>query len=124
MSDSLPEERQVEVDEIVVYGTRVMSSFEDNFTRWLEETEETSVRWVVVFSPTGCEAMLRSLGILGRDIRWFKGWKPGRKTFVASIGPTTRDYLDDEFGFDVDVCAETPSPEGVLNGIEKLMKSK
>ena len=38
-------------------------------------------------------------------------------THLMSIGPTTRDFLKERFGFEVDVCAEQPSPEGVRDGI-------
>ncbi|KAF3351817.1 Retrovirus-related Pol polyprotein from transposon TNT 1-94 [Verticillium dahliae VDG2] len=39
------------------------------------------------------------------------------RTYVATIGPTTRDYLRRTFGFEPDVCAATPSPEGVRRAI-------
>jgi uroporphyrinogen-III synthase len=35
------------------------------------------------------------------------------KTRIITIGPTTRDFLVEQFGFEPDVCSETPSPEGV-----------
>lgn len=95
------------------------------------------VRWVVVFSPTAGRGMLRALGWLrgdggeedgggcGRvDMRVVngEGEGKGRKTFVACIGPTTRDYLEGEFGFQADVVAEKPSPKGVRDGIERFMR--
>ena len=83
--------------------------------------------WVVVFSPTGCEAMLRVLGLgpfastgSGAGAGAGKGTGNG-KVFVATIGPTTRDHLREKFGFEAHVCAPKPSPEGVLEGIEKFM---
>ena len=48
----------------------------------------------------------------------------GRKTFLATIGPTTRDYLQAELGVLVDVCAERPSAEGLREGIERFMREK
>ena len=45
-------------------------------------------------------------------------------TYIATIGPTTRDYLQRTFGYEPDVCAETPSPEGVWKGITRFMASK
>ncbi|CAG8025402.1 unnamed protein product [Penicillium olsonii] len=110
-------ERRIGVEEVVVYETGVMESFEGDFGGWMQKYHE-GVVWVVVFSPTGCEAMLRVLG-LGP---FASGARRGR-VFVATIGPTTRDHLRDEFGFEADVCAEKPSPEGVLEGIERFMKS-
>ena len=46
------------------------------------------------------------------------------KIFVAAIGPTTEEYLAKEFGFQVDVCAQRPSPEGVREGIEGFMRDR
>ena len=88
-----------------------------------------------MFSPTGCEVMLKALGWLDEGTgkaRKLKrriddvgsngqGEKRGSDVFVACIGPTTREYLEREFGFHVDVCAEAPSPEGVGEGIRRFM---
>ena len=57
MDPALSNDRRIEVDEVVVYGTGVMESFEQDFTKLLRDTNNRAVRWVVVFSPTGCEAM-------------------------------------------------------------------
>ncbi|KAL8794149.1 MAG: hypothetical protein Q9195_003334 [Heterodermia aff. obscurata] len=119
-SDTLPPEQRIEVVEMVVYSTSALSSFESSFEEMLEQTEGASVRWVVVFSATGGEAMLKALG-------WLDGeWKGSgeRKTFVASIGPTTRDWLRQGFGFEVDVCARKPSAEGLREGVEAFMRAR
>ncbi|EPE34364.1 HemD-like protein [Glarea lozoyensis ATCC 20868] len=105
MNPSLPPERRIQVDELEVYGTGVMESFEDDFREVLARTGEG--RWVVVFSPTGCEVLLRLLKE-----------KREEGTRIITIGPTTRDFLRDEFGFEPDVCAGRPSPEGLMEGIE------
>jgi uroporphyrinogen-III synthase len=132
MNPDLPSNQQIQVDELVVYGTGVMESFEQDFTQILGETEERSVRWVVVFSPTGCEAMLKVLGLLDEETGRIKTGERGggcgvrkgkRRTYIATIGPTTRDYLRKSFGFEPDVCAEKPSPEGIREGIERFMRS-
>ncbi|KAJ5349316.1 hypothetical protein N7541_007043 [Penicillium brevicompactum] len=115
MDESLGE-RKIGVEEMVVYETGVMESFEGDFGGWMSRRHEGLV-WVVVFSPTGCEAMLRVLG-LGP---FASGAKSSEKVFIATIGPTTRDHLRDEFGFEAHVCAEKPSPEGVLEGIKQFM---
>lgn len=44
--------------------------------------------------------------------------------YIATIGPTTRDYLRREFAFEVDVCAAKPSPEGIRDGILKFMEER
>ncbi|CAI7572442.1 unnamed protein product [Penicillium glandicola] len=113
MDETLPTEKRIGVDELVVYETGVMESFEGVFADVVGRS--AGPVWVVVFSPTGCEAMLRVLG-LGP----FAGTGT-RQVFVATIGPTTRDYLREKFGFEAHVCAPRPSPEGVLEGIQAFM---
>ena len=123
MDPELPNDQRIQVDELIVYGTGVMESFEQDFTKLLRDIDPRPVRWVVVFSPTGCEAMLRALGML--DTATGKACKSKleakNKTYVATIGPTTRDFLRNKFGFEPDVCATKPSPEGVEEGIKAFM---
>jgi uroporphyrinogen-III synthase len=116
MDERLPVEKRVGVEELVVYETGVMDSFEGDFENVVRGLEGDV--WVVVFSPTGCEAMLRVLG-LGPFAG--TGTGTGKRVFVATIGPTTRDHLREKFGFEAHVCAPRPSPEGVLEGIEAFM---
>jgi len=129
MSAELPTERRIHVDELVVYGTGVMESFKHDFGQSLRDTSASETRWVVVFSPTGCDVMLAGLGLLdGTEItgkaRKSQGSRGARNTYVATIGPTTRDYLIRAFNFEPDVCAAEPSPEGVQRGIVQFMKSR
>lgn len=121
MDPQLPKDKQIEVEEVVVYGTGVMESFANDFERTLNENHNRSIVWVVVFSPTGCDAMLRGLDLLNEVTGKAKPANPDRTRFIATIGPTTRDYLKKTFDFEPDVCAEKPSPEGVLAGIQKFM---
>ncbi|KAK0113868.1 hypothetical protein ONS95_014113 [Cadophora gregata] len=126
MDPKLADDRRIQVDELVVYGTGVMESFEEDFTNILEETKDSPMRWIVVFSPTGCEAMLRALGRL--DLETGKArvvdQPKSRSTYVATIGPTTRDFLRKCFDYEPDVCAEKPSPEGVEMGIRTFLKNQ
>lgn len=128
MDPNLSDDKRIQVDELVVYGTGVMESFEENFTKLLKDTNDRGIRWVVVFSPTGCEAMLRSLGMLDTHTGKVKLSNEGedgkRKTYIATIGPTTRDYLQNTFDYEPDVCAGKPSPEGVIEGIRKFLDHK
>lgn len=117
MDPSLPAESCIEVTEEVVYGTGVMESFPVEFDQILRETADSHSRWVVVFSPTGCDSLLRGLGMLDSGVGKVDLSKRDGKTFVATIGPTTRTFLINTFGFEPDVCADTPSPEGILQGI-------
>jgi uroporphyrinogen-III synthase len=126
MSPSLPSEQRIPVQETVVYETGEMASFEADFRDAVSESESgegegEGVLWVVVFSPSGCEAMLRVLGL--GPYAGNKGSVDGRKVFVATIGPTTRDYFRG-LGFEPHVCAERPSPEGVGEGIRRFMEEK
>lgn len=120
MSESLPAEERIPVEEIVVYETGEMDSFERDFEDSVRKYSSEEEIWVVVFSPTGCEAMLRVLK-LGP---FADGTGGERKVFVATIGPTTRDHLRSKFGFEPDVCAEKPSPEGVAGGIARFREGR
>lgn len=125
----LPLAEQIPVHEVVVYETRVQGSFAEDFRAELgRATVEEGPVWVVVFSPAGCEGLLRELGWLdegtGRAKRLEGGDGMGRRVYVACIGPTTREYLAGEWGVEVDVCAEEPSPEGVGREIERFMRQK
>lgn len=123
----------VEVEEVVVYGTQVDDGFEAEFGRVVRATEESGLRWVVVFSGQGAKEMLKGLGWLHDGIKGESGkvkerdgcgGKDGsrRRTFVASIGRTTANYLETELGFKVDVCAEKPTPDALKEGIDHFMK--
>lgn len=119
MDPSLPDSKRIDVNEIVVYETGEMDTFEENFKTHVQGYKGEEGIWVVVFSPSGCEAMLRVLQLGPFAIAGHDGSK--RKVFVATIGPTTRDHLRNKFGFEPDVCAEKPSPEGVSEGIRGFM---
>ncbi|KAI9723717.1 MAG: hypothetical protein M1812_001017 [Candelaria pacifica] len=121
-SEALPEAQRVPVNELVVYETGVMESFEETFRANLKINECMSVQWVVVFSPTGCEAMLRCLGLLDRATRKQREGRREKETFIATIGPTTRDYLIKEFALEPNVCAAKPTPEGVGQAIAEFME--
>ena len=124
MDPNLASERRIQVDELVVYGTGVMESFEQDFVKLLLHTKAKSVRWVVVFSPTGCEAMLRALALLDPATGKASSARceTRTRTYIATIGPTTRDFLRNQFSLEPDVCAAKPSPEGVEDGIRSFMK--
>lgn len=123
--------RRIDVHEWEVYSTGVMESSEDEFrrlTRGFEEhPSDVRVVVVVVFSPQGCEAMLRSLGLLDhRDGGPREGETERRRRrtryVIATIGPTTRDHLVETFGVEPDVCAAKPSPEGVGEGVIDFLR--
>ncbi|KAH7157210.1 tetrapyrrole biosynthesis, uroporphyrinogen III synthase [Dactylonectria macrodidyma] len=117
---TLADSDRIPVAETVVYGTGVMESFPIDLARVLDDTCQAAVRWIVVFSPTGCDSLLRGMGVLDSDTGKVRPDARDEKTFVATIGPTTRDHLRG-LGFEPDVCADTPTPSGVLNGIAEFM---
>lgn len=123
MDPSLPPERRIQVDETVVYGTGVMESFPSDFAGVLKGTETAKTRWVVVFSPTGCDGMLRGLGMLNPETGKLGEMPEGRTTFIITIGPTTKAYLKKTFGFEPDASAEVPSPDGVWEGIRGFLRA-
>jgi len=129
-SPTLPPNDRIIVEEMTIYETGVMQSFPAEFSSLVcPNVERGALQWVVVFSPTGCKAMLEVLGYLdpesGKvDMDIVAGERGGgggrrrrRRTFIATIGPTTRDYLREEFGFEPDVCAAKPSAEGIGEAI-------
>ncbi|KAH6982805.1 tetrapyrrole biosynthesis, uroporphyrinogen III synthase [Ilyonectria sp. MPI-CAGE-AT-0026] len=120
---ALPDPERIPVTETVVYGTGVMQSFPADLARILEDTRDVPTRWIVVFSPTGCDNLLRGMGVLDLETGKVRPDARDGKTFVATIGPTTRDHLR-TLGFEPDVCAETPTPAGVLNGIVEYMANQ
>lgn len=123
-SADLPASRQIPVTEVTVYETGEMQSFAGDFTRALGTSTSSLAarrRWIVVFSPTGCRAMLRGLGWLDDSTGRYDASRAlvhSKGCAVATIGPTTRDFLLREFGFEPHVCADKPSPEGVGAGIQ------
>ncbi|KAF7671906.1 hypothetical protein GT037_010129 [Alternaria burnsii] len=68
-SEELDPKQRAKVDEVVIYETGEMQSFMDDFsTIWRRNADQGSTRqWVVVFSPSGCQAMLESLGLLDTE---------------------------------------------------------
>ena len=122
------------MEELPVYETTIQDAFPAAFAAVLEETRDARAVWVVVFSPAGCGSMLRVLGWMDGEeggtgrVRVREGVMEergdGRRVFVASIGPTTRDYLREEFGCVADICAERPSPEGLGEGIAEFMTGR
>jgi len=77
--------------------------------------------------------MLRSLSFIDENNnltehaknRWSNSESSQEPTYViVTIGPTTRDHLKNKFGFDADVCAAKPSPQGVGEGLREFLQGK
>lgn len=125
---SAASEQRIDVEEMIVYASTESLPFASNLATALFAIAKKPVSWIVIFSPTGVSTLLRTLGWLDDDLMLSTGQdNPSwvlRKTFIASIGPTTRDYMKQRYGFEVDICAEKPSPEGVRQGIENVMRKQ
>lgn len=129
------QERRIVVHEVEVYRTEVVKEFDSDFVRTntrLDLTPEAQVRVVVVFSPQGCEAMLKRIEYLDAKgnmteqatRRWWQQDDPlldGRRWIIVTIGPTTRDYLQKQFGIEPEVCAAQPNPQSLRDGVESFL---
>jgi uroporphyrinogen-III synthase len=123
--ESLPAEKLVKVQEIEVYKTIEHPELGGNFAKeWERHGGSEKAQWVVIFSPSGCKTILQKLGLLDDLDRTLDAKLRARVlTKIVTIGPTTRDYLINEFGFVPDAVAEKPSPEGVQEAIERYNAS-
>ncbi|KAL8942346.1 MAG: hypothetical protein Q9216_001728 [Gyalolechia sp. 2 TL-2023] len=121
-------EHKIDVEELIVYASTESQSFASDISTALQTTIAAPMQWIVIFSPMAGETLMRALGWLEDASTKIHGPGHGcwidRRTFIASIGPTTRDYMNKTFGLEVDVCAEKPSPEGVRRGIEEFLRGK
>ena len=123
-NEQLPPGERIGVDEWVVYESIERPELAQDLRETLQDmsdADKVKETWVVVFSPTGCKVLLEELRMMGQDPT--QGKDEGRNVRIATIGPTTRDFLVREFGVEPDACAEKPSPEGVGEGIEKFLRS-
>ncbi|CAD6647477.1 XXYS1_4_G0031970.mRNA.1.CDS.1 [Saccharomyces cerevisiae] len=107
----------IKVREVVTYKTEELSDGFKRFIHAMKECDEDKVfsDWVVVFSPQGTKEITQYLGDSNR--------LPGSHLRVASIGPTTKKYLDDN---DVtsDVVSPKPDPKSLLDAIELYQRHK
>ncbi|PSK46368.1 Uroporphyrinogen-III synthase [Elsinoe australis] len=124
LQNAVPEQSRIPVIERTVYGTAEKEDFGDEFEKILQCRPRSIDMWVVVFSPSGCRAMLRKVGWLNDKGEYDRNLARTRSPgiYVATIGPTTRDFLKRQFSFQPHVCADTPSPEGVGKGIMEYME--
>lgn len=124
MGSAARDDTRVEVHETTTYASVMMNSFTEQFSGLVKpRIEEKKDFWVVVFSPTGSQAMLEILGLLNPDTSKARPSLTTKRTSrIATIGPTTRDYLVRSFGFHPDVVAHRPSPSGLGAAIDEFEK--
>jgi uroporphyrinogen-III synthase len=110
-SGDLKESERVELHEIVVYKTKKADEFDGEFRRLIEDLEKGghSKCWVVVFSAMACKEVMEQRRRLENG---------PMKIFLATIGPTTGDYVRANFNTEPDVVAPKPSPAGLWDGIK------
>lgn len=123
-SEELQHHQRIQVVELIVYETGELAAFEETFTSLARAAKRQRVKeqCVIVFSPQGCEAMLNALGWLDSKSGLFNAglrevMSGPMRTTVTTIGPTTKEFLVQEFQFEPDAVAVTPTPEAVGEAI-------
>lgn len=118
-SAELPHSMQIAVTEKVMYESRAMNSMRSDLAKRIQSAVDAKLKriWLVVFSPTGCKDILRHLRDRA-DIAFGIAAASDRPVvLIVTIGPTTRDYLSRECGFQAHACADEPSPGGIDRAI-------
>jgi uroporphyrinogen-III synthase len=114
-ADTLTAEQRISVNEIEVYKTAEHPDFEESFRQEWSKGEKGE-QWVVVFSPSGCRTVLQVMQLIDENTGKYN---PASQTptKIATIGPTTKSFLRQEFDFDPHSCAPNPTPEGLADAI-------
>lgn len=102
-------EESIALEELTVYETTVADIFDEELDRVMNDTTDGEIEWIVFFSPSGAEVALEKMKRLGRKIK------------VATIGPTTEEYLVKEWGVVPDMVAKKPEPVCMVQGILECM---
>ncbi|KAI5952860.1 HEM4 [Candida jiufengensis] len=97
--------------EYVMYKTEEQPKIIDNF---IEQFSTSSNGWIVFFSPQGTSKIIEYLKIKEKEEKIFQNWK------LASIGPTTEEYLIQEHGLVPKVIAKKPDAFNLVDGILKF----
>ena len=128
-SEIVPSAERIDVDELILYESIELPNLTIELQKALDSEDYRSApeSWFVIFSPTGCKTVIDTLKVIDLN----KSTKPTKLSienpylnFVATIGPTTRDYLIAEFGFEPHVCAAKPTPLEVGAGIKTFRELK
>jgi uroporphyrinogen-III synthase len=102
-------EEKIPLKELTVYETTVASTFDDELDQIMNDTTDGEIQWIVFFSPSGAEVALDKMKRLRRKIK------------VATIGPTTEEYLVKEWDVVPDMVAKKPEPVSMVQGILECM---
>jgi uroporphyrinogen-III synthase len=95
----------IALEELVVYETTIASTFDEELDRVMADATDGDIEWIVFFSPAGAEVALEKMKRLNRRIK------------VATIGPTTEEYLRKEWELIPDMVAAKPEPISMVQGI-------
>jgi uroporphyrinogen-III synthase len=99
----------IPLHELTVYETTVASTFDEELDQVMNDTTDGPIEWIVFFSPSGAEVALDKMKKLERKIK------------VATIGPTTEEYLRKEWSVVPDMVARKPEPVSMVQGILESM---
>ncbi|RMZ82628.1 hypothetical protein DV738_g1483, partial [Chaetothyriales sp. CBS 135597] len=106
--------RTVQVEEMEVYRTDVRAEFERDRGVGVDEGEGDGRKEAVAAAPAAAKSFWVDESRSSDTVRYV----------VATIGPTTRDFLRNSFGFEPDACAKKPSPEGVALAVADFLREK
>jgi len=99
----------IPLEELVVYETTVASTFDEELSRVMKDATDGDIEWIVFFSPSGAEVALEKMKRMSKRIK------------VATIGPTTEEYLRKEWDVVPDMVAAKPEPVSMVQGILEHM---
>jgi uroporphyrinogen-III synthase len=99
------EAENIPLEELVVYETTVVSTFDEELDRVFNDMTDGDIEWIIFFSPSGAEVALEKLKNMTHRIK------------IATIGPTTEDYLKKEWDLTPDMVATKPEPISMVKGI-------
>ena len=95
---------QTPLEELVVYETVTADSFAGEFEAAVA-TAGSSLEWLVFFSPAGAEVALDHLR------------RTSNQTKIATIGPTTQEYLVKQWQLEPAVVAPKPEPKSLVGSL-------
>jgi uroporphyrinogen-III synthase len=98
-------EENIPLEELVVYETSVASTFDEELDRVVDDTTDGEIEWIIFFSPSGAEVALKKLERMAHRIK------------VATIGPTTEEYLRTKWNVSPDMVSAKPEPISMVKGI-------
>ncbi|KAF8487112.1 tetrapyrrole biosynthesis, uroporphyrinogen III synthase [Russula ochroleuca] len=104
--------------ELRVYATHGVPDFESSLTRALQgETDDDEPWWIVFFAPSAAAHVMPALRkhfSMGAGEPSKKG---SRRARLAAIGQTTAKYIREDAGLEVEVVADSPTPDSLVSSL-------